>query len=91
MVNRHCVWCSMECHGYMVDRHCVWCSRVDLIKWDNVQNESHGFENEKYVCWDRLMSILNTHFIPNLKKKYKTIEKVKKKKKRKEKQKCPKT
>ena len=51
MVNRHCVWCSMGCHGDMVDRHCVWCLMVDSVTGDNVQNESHGFENEKYVCW----------------------------------------
>ena len=49
MVNRHCVWCSMGCHGFMVVRHCVWCLMVDSVKWDNVQNESHDFENEKCV------------------------------------------
>ena len=45
----------MVCREYMVDRHCVWCSMVGLVKWDNVQNESHGCikekGNEKYVCW----------------------------------------
>ena len=40
----------MVCRGYMVDRHYVWCSMVGSVTWDNVQNESHGFENEKYVC-----------------------------------------
>ena len=51
--DRHCVWCLMVCREYMIDRHCVWCSMVDSIKWDNVQNESHGCitkkGNEKYV------------------------------------------
>ena len=39
----------MRCHGDMVDRHCVWCSMVDSVIGDNIQNESHGFENEK-IC-----------------------------------------
>ena len=39
----------------MVDRHYVWCSMVGLVKLDNMQNESHGFErNEnKYTCVGR--------------------------------------
>ena len=39
----------------MVDRHYVWCSMVGSVTWDNVQNESHGFErNEnKYTCVGR--------------------------------------
>ena len=49
--DRHYVWCSMACHRYMVDRHRVWCSMVSSVTWDNVQNESHGFENDKYMCW----------------------------------------
>ena len=49
--DRHCVWCSMVCRRYMVDRHYVWCSMVGSVTWDNVQNESHGFENEnKLMC-----------------------------------------
>ena len=43
----------MVCREYMVDRHSVWCSMVGLVKWDNIQNESHGcikeIGNEKYV------------------------------------------
>ena len=39
----------MVCQGYMVNQHCVWCSMVDSVTWDNVQNELHGFENEKCV------------------------------------------
>ena len=45
--DRNCVWCSMVCRGYMVDQHCVWCLMVGSVTWDNVQNESHGFKNEK--------------------------------------------
>ena len=39
----------------MVDRHYVWCLMVGSVTWDNVQNESHGFErNEnKYTCVGR--------------------------------------
>ena len=56
MVGKSTVFlCSIVCREYMVDRHYVWCSMVGLVKWDNVQNESHGFikekGNEKYVCW----------------------------------------
>ena len=55
MVDRHCVWSSMVCREYMVDRQFVCCSMVGSVKWDNVQNESHGRikekGNEKYVCW----------------------------------------
>ena len=44
----------MVCREYMVDRQCVCCSMVGSVKWDNVQNESHGRikekGNEKYVC-----------------------------------------
>ena len=40
--DRHCVWCLIVCREYMADRHCVWYSMVGSIKWDNVQNESHG-------------------------------------------------
>ena len=43
----------MVCREYMVDRHRVWCSMVGSVKWDNVQNESHGRikekGNEKYM------------------------------------------
>ena len=37
----------MVCREYMVDRQCVCCSMVGSIKWDNVQNESHGRIKEK--------------------------------------------
>ena len=45
----------MVCREYMVEQHYVWCLMVGSVKWDNVQNESHGRikekGNEKYVCW----------------------------------------
>ena len=51
----------MVCREYMVDRHCVWCLMVGSIKYDNVQNESHGRikekRNEKYVCWVQQVGI----------------------------------
>ena len=54
--DRHRVWCSMVCRRYMVDRQCVCCSMVDSVTWDNVQNESQCFENEKKMCvgWSKL-------------------------------------
>ena len=47
----------MVCRGYMVDRHYVWCSMMGSVIWDNVQNESYGFKNEKYVCWEKQVGV----------------------------------
>ena len=40
----------------MVGRHYVWCSMVGSVTWDNVQNESHCFENENEMCFGRSKS-----------------------------------
>ena len=37
----------MVCREYMVDQHYVWYSMVGSVKWNNVQNESHGHIKEK--------------------------------------------
>ena len=43
----------MVCRRYMVDQHYVWCSMVGSVTWDDVQNESHNFENENEMCVGR--------------------------------------